>query len=286
MCVAALGTDTGGSVRIPSALCGLVGLKPTLGVVPTAGMIHLSHTCDVIGPMTSCVADAATLFQCMGAVEASVAPLDWSSIRLGVPKDGYFCGEMDPDVRAAMAKTVAACRDKGATIVDLEHFEALDGIVPNGFATVLPESGFHFLDYMATVPGANPSDILAKLGPDVAGPIGSQIGESAQPIPGHAYLKAVRTYRDQLIAGFAQWHASVDAVLVPTTVIPAFNIAGEHKEDTFNTLVRHTFASNLTGLPSITIPMGRTKDNLPMGAMLIGKANDEAQLLSIAAKME
>lgn len=302
LCAGALGTDTGGSIRIPSALCGCVGLKPTLGRVGRGGMMYLSSTFDCIGPITRSAEDAALMLAAIAGpderdVEASDKAIPdytpqtsgWEGIRLGVPRP-FFYEDNDPAVADALEQALNKMAEAGAELVELS-IDDVAAAVPPGFAIVLTETIHLMNDYLSQVdPPLNVADILDQLGPDVAGVMGSQIGsESAAPVPGYAYLDAVRTFRHAFQAQMAAALDGVDALVIPTTPLPAAPIGDDAETmlngrmgDTFGTFVRYTFFVSIAGLPAITVPAGSNAAGLPIGMQFVGKPWHEATLLRLA----
>lgn len=302
LCAGAIGTDTGGSIRIPSALCGCVGLKPTLGRVGRGGLMYLSSTCDCIGPIARSAEDAALILSAIAGPDvrdpdASTEPVPaytpreatgWQGVRLGVPRR-FFYEDNDPAVARALEAALERMAGAGAELVDVT-VEGLEGIVPAGFAVVLAETVHLLGGYLRAVePSVTLADVLDRLGPDVRNILGSQVGPGATPIPGYAYLDAVRTFRRAFQAHMAAALRDVDALVVPTTPLPAAPIGDDAETmlngrlvETFGTFIRYTFLVNMAGLPAISVPAGRTEAGLPIGMQFIGHPWQEARLLGLA----
>jgi aspartyl-tRNA(Asn)/glutamyl-tRNA(Gln) amidotransferase subunit A len=290
LCVAALGTDAGGSVRIPAALCGVVGLKPTHGRVPIRGCLGASNpTVDHIGPMTRTVSDAALLLRVLAGSDsrdpttAHVPPLvdDFglsrpiADLRVGVPVDHYF-DHLDSEVESAVRAAIAWLADLGATLVDVslpDHAILLDAM--SGMA------GDRVVYYQPWLRSR-----LADFGYDVQASL-----LAAQFIPAADHALALRARR-----AFAElYHAAfqgIDLLATPTVVSPAYPIDEADQptdptppKDKIN-LVQNTLPSNRTGRPAISLPAGFTSDGLPIGLQLIGRPFDEATLLRAAAAYE
>lgn len=304
LCAGALGSDTGGSIRIPSALCGCVGLKPTLGRVGRGGMMSLSSTFDCIGPITRTAEDAALILAAIAGPDerdahASDQPIPdytpqtsgWEGVRLGVPRP-FFYEDNDPAVAEALEQALNKMADAGAELVELS-IDDVGGATPAGFAVVLTETIHLMNDYLGQLDppfNLNVADILDQLGADVAGVLGSQVAsEGAAPVPGYAYLDAVRTFRHAFQAKMAAALDGVDALVIPTTPLPAAPIGDDAETmlngrmlDTFGTFIRYTFFASIAGLPAITVPAGTNAAGLPIGMQLVGKPWDEATLLRLA----
>jgi aspartyl-tRNA(Asn)/glutamyl-tRNA(Gln) amidotransferase subunit A len=293
---AALGTDAGGSVRIPAALCGVVGLKPTHGLVPVRGGIAFGNpTVDHIGPLARSVCDAALLLSLMAGPDdrdpttvagppadylaAALAGLkapDLSGLRIGVPDTWYFA-PIDPEVEAAVRAAIARLGELGARVeeVALADHEALFA----GTAALAAEALVKHGRWMRTR--------LADYGEDVRSRLLAN-----QLIPASDYAKALRARR-LLRQRYDAALARVDLLAAPTVPVVAPTIA-EAEADSFpagsgtadaGILSRNTRPANLTGLPAVSVPCGLVRD-LPVGLMLIGRAFEEERLLRTAAAYE
>ena len=290
MCLAALGTDAGGSVRIPAALCGIVGLKQTHGLVPIRGCLGASNpTVDHIGPLTRSVADAALVLQAIAGSDPrdptteNVPPLPdnldldggIAGLRIGIPTVHYFDG-LDPEVEGVVRAAIAELGRLGASLVDVsipDHAVLLDGLAGLGAERLV----YHG-HWMRTRLSDYSLDVQASL-------------LAAQLIPAADYAMALRVRRlfaERYQAVFRQ----VDLLATPTVITPAFPIA-DAEITTADSLLketpplaRNTRPANLTGLPAISLPAGFTSSGLPVGLQLIGPAFGEAKLLRAAAAFE
>jgi len=304
LAAAAIGTDTGGSIRIPAALCGCVGLKPTWGRVGRGGLMYLSSTLDCIGPITRNAEDAALILAAIAGSagnderdsDASTLPVpdytpqetNWQGVRLGVPRS-HFYQDNDPSVAQVLDAALGKMDAAGAELIDVA-IDDIPGSVPHGFAIVFAET-IHLLgEYLCQLdPPLQIADILGQLGPDVAGVLGSQVGEDAAPMPAHAYLDAVRVFRPAFQAKLNAALQDIDALVVPATPIPAAPIGEDAEtmvngrmEQTFATFIRHTFFANIAGLPAVTVPAGKNAAGLPVGMQFVGKHWQESGLLKLA----
>ena len=307
LCAGALGTDTGGSVRIPAALCGVVGLKPTLGRVGRGGMMYLSLSRDAVGPITRTVADSALLLRALAGADprdpgASSRPApdyaafsrgDLKGKRFGLPRK-YFFDDLHRDTAAAMDQAVAAIRGLGGEVREVE-VKNMDIATPTGFSIVLAEAVWHMENYLAAFdPGATIDKYLSQLGPDVQGALGSQKGTpNAKPVPGHVYVKALHEDRRRMIAGFEQAMRGVDALVLPTTSLPAAKIGDDaetelngKKVNTFLTFIRNCDPVSVVGYPAISVPAGMSADGLPIGLQIVARPWAEMDLLAIAHAFE
>jgi len=302
LCSAGLGTDTGGSVRIPSALCGCVGIKPTLGRVNTSGMMGLSWTCDVSGPIARSVADAALMLQIMSAradapnvgddLAALPELLDDTTALKGMKiglAGGFFAIDNDPEVDASVAAVARILESHGASIIDVEVPD-IELAVPAGFAIVVPEAIYLTERYWRGIdPGLRVADQLENFGADVKAVFAGELGKAAEPVPAHIYLEALKDHRQRICNGFEVALEEVDLLLTPTTPCPAVPIAEDAEMilngvpvDTFSTFIRYTFGVSLAGLPAISVPGGQTGDGLPTGVQFIGRPWGEAKLIEAA----
>ena len=291
LCAGSLGTDTGGSIRIPAAFCGIVGLKATHGRVSLFGVTPLAWSLDHIGPMTRTVKDAALMLQALAGYDARdlvscntpvadyTAKLtgDLTGLRLGVPKQ-FFAEYTDPEVTRAFTAAVAVLRSLGARIEEVE-LPALDDawstiaqVILNGEANAWHEP------YLATQAADYGSGVRKFL----------ERGKSTGAVD---YVRAQRAklqlYRD-MDAAFA----NIDALLTPGELVPpplhdARTATINGREVSLMTaLISATCPFNLTGQPALTVPCGFTVNQLPLALQIVGKAFDEATVLQIGHAYE
>ncbi len=307
LCAASLGTDTGGSIRQPAAMCGVVGLKPTYGRVSRYGLIAFASSLDQIGPLCRTVEDAALLLE----VIAGHDPADSTSIpeaapawragltagagldgvRIGLPEE-YFQAGVDPEVAAAVRAAIAQLEAAGATTrpISLPHTEHALAV----YYLIAPaEASSNLARYDGIRFGARaPADDLYGLychsrgqgfGDEVKRRI--MLGTFALRAGYYDayYLKASRV-RTLIKRDFDRAFEEVDVILSPTTPTPAFRI-GEKTADPLAMYLADVFtlSCNLAGLPGLSVPCGFTGAGLPIGMQLIGKPLDEAALLRVAA---
>jgi Asp-tRNA(Asn)/Glu-tRNA(Gln) amidotransferase A subunit family amidase len=307
LCAAAIGTDTGGSVRIPAALCGVVGLKPTLGNVGRGGMMYLSFTRDVIGPITRSVLDSAVMLEVIAGndsrdPESTSYPvphyLDYISASLkgkkfGVPRK-YFFEVIDPDTEQVMEEAIREIKNLGGTVKEVE-VQHMDLATPTGFNIVLAECIYLIEDYLKGFdPEATIDKYLNQFGPDVKGVLGSQKGmPDSKPVPGYVYAKSRREDRNLMIAGFKEALSGLDGLLLPTTPLPAAKIGDDvetelvgKKVNTFLTFIRNCDPVSVVGYPAISVPAGYSKTGLPIGLQIVARPWEEGKLLSMAYAFE
>jgi indoleacetamide hydrolase len=288
----AIGTDTGASVRLPAALCGVVGFRPTVGRYPGAGIVPISHTRDTAGPLTRSVADAALLDGVMAGGASALSSVDLRGLRLGVPRRGFFSGG-EPGVLAAMERALSTLTAAGVLLIETE----VDGLGPLneaiGFPVALYEMVQDLTAYLASAGyGLTLADVAAQIGsPDVAGIVGSQLGDQAMPRA--AYDQALRL-RPRLQAAYAECFArhKLDALVFPTALLTARPIGDDdtvellgQRVPTFATYIRNVDPGSNAGIPGISLPVGLA-GGLPVGLELDGPAGSDRHLLAVAAAIE
>jgi len=288
LCFGSIGTDTGGSIRIPAALCGIVGLKPTIGRVNTDGTIPLSPKLDCVGPLARSVQDAALLLEPI-LVRAKDEPrlsLTGTSssqkqkFKLGLP-DEFFFDIISSDVLRAFQAALHSLCKLGAKIKNVS-IPLLQETENAGNQIAWPEAT-HYHQQAGWFPAR-----AAEYGEDVRTRL-----EMGTKVSAAGYLEALEL-RDKFIQ---QLHlvmadAGVDALVVPTTPISAPLIneettrVNEKDHSTRALLLRNNRPASLAGVPAISIPCGFTPDGLPVGLQLIGAVTDELLLLHIAHAFE
>ena len=278
MALATLGTDTGGSIRIPAAACGIVGLKPTLGEIPTDGVVPLSGTLDHVGPLTADVLDAWHLFHALVGRPASrplTAP-PAASLRFAVPRR-YFCDLLDDEVRGRFEHALETLRKAGARIEDADIPHA-DRIVPIYLHIVLSDAAAYHASTLDTMGDRYTAAVRLRL-------------EMGRYILAEDYVRALAG-REALRREVNAALAGHDALVLPTLPIPAPPLGastlrvGSHEEPVRNLMLRLTQLFNLTGHPAISIPCGRTSAGLPCGIQFVAQAQQTDQLLAIALAAE
>jgi aspartyl-tRNA(Asn)/glutamyl-tRNA(Gln) amidotransferase subunit A len=294
LCFGSLGSDTGGSIRIPSSLCGIVGLKPTTGRVSLRGVVPLSWNLDHAGPMARRVEDAARLLQ----IVAGYDPDDSASLpvpvddydgrikegvkgwRIALASDEYF-NQADPQVLAAVQAAaqvfeslgahVTAVPFPGASLATAQIVTVQQSALANSQMTTSDGAAFH-RERLQEHPEGFGEDVLKRL-------------QQGAALTSSEYILARRTQalvKRQFERFFEHW----DILLTPTTPITAPLIAGPDALEQARLLTRFTSPFNLSGLPAISIPCGFTKDNLPVGLQLVSRPWAEADLLRAAYSYE
>ncbi len=288
LCCASVGTDTGGSIRIPAALCGVVGLKPTLHHVSDDGVIPLSPSLDCTGPLARSASDAAILLRAVagpgifpgGPWSARKALPKPQKIRFGLPKE-FFFDVISPEVRTAFDAALKNLRKLSTQIKEIS-IPSLNITEEAGNQIAWPEAT-HFHQQSGWFP-----KYAADYGEDVRGRL-----EMGGKIFATVYLEGL-ALRERFIHELSSKmrDAGVDALVVPTTPIPAPLIGEETSriaEKDYPAralLLRLNRPANLAGVPAISIPCGFTPSNLPLGLQFIGLHTSELTLLQIAHSYE
>ncbi|HXW04836.1 MAG TPA: amidase [Vicinamibacterales bacterium] len=276
MCFGALGTDTGGSIRIPSAVCGTVGLKPSLGEVSLEGVLPLSTTLDHIGPMTRSVQDAALMFEAMaGPSNAPAAPAE-GSLRFGVLRP-YFCDRLDSGVREALDEACTQLARAGHEVLEaaVEHADITADVYLH---IVLPEAAWYHGPLLDRSAGQYSPGVRIRL-------------EMGRYVLAEDYVRAMHL-RDELRRQVDRALEDVDALLLPSLAIPAPLLGastvavGGHQEPVRALMLRLTQLFNITGHPALALPGKPGADGLPRGLQLVGKARQTRRLLSVGMAVE
>jgi aspartyl-tRNA(Asn)/glutamyl-tRNA(Gln) amidotransferase subunit A len=287
---AALGSDTGGSIRMPAHFCGVTGLKTTWGRISRAGAMPLSQSLDTVGPLARTVEDCALLLGLMAGADpedptASTAPVpdymaatttSLKGIKIGVPT-GFYVDDLDPEVARILDDTIAVLKREGADIVKVELPDQRQLTAASQLVLAVEAAAFH-KRWLIERPQDYGPQVLMRL-------------QNGLAIPGVTYLEALR-WRGAALAAHIAATAGVDAVLAPVAPVAAPTLAecdvgnGPGAEAVIQRLTRFTRPINYLGLPSLSIPSGFTKSGLPVGMQLIGRSFDEATLLGIGAAFQ
>ncbi|MDA3857670.1 MAG: amidase [Roseovarius sp.] len=291
MVPAALGSDTGGSIRIPASLCGCVGFKPTFGLIGRSGIVPHSWSLDHAGPLTASVADAALMVEAMagpdsrdpGSANRPSVPLMPSlaagaeGLRVGICRNHFFDGLM-PEVEASVEAAINGLGRAGAEIVEFEVPELAYGLGAIFAIELASSTAYHDQRLQ--------SGLVADFAPDVR-----LLVEMGRLVSGADYVQAER-YRRLLGERFASVFDKVDVIVGPTMPLTAWRV-GEREvmidaqaESVLAVSWRLTYPWNLLGLPAITLPCGTDSDGLPIGLQIAGPAFGEARLLQAAAVSE
>jgi aspartyl-tRNA(Asn)/glutamyl-tRNA(Gln) amidotransferase subunit A len=277
MSLAALGTDTGGSIRIPAALCGVVGLKPTFGRVSTRGVVPLSWNLDHVGPITRTARDAARMLSVLAGFDphdpASVdIPAEDYSAHLGdgihgwrvAMASGDYVENVDPEIHAAVEAAGSVFKELGARLEKVEASWLADMALANSRMTQADGAAFHRK--------------RLEMHPELFGVDVRQRLEDGRALTSSEYSLARRVQVESR-RYFEQFFEKYDLLILPTTPIPAPLIEGTQAIQAARQLTRFTAPFNLAGLPALSVPCGFTGNNLPIGLQIISKHWGEAKVL-------
>ncbi|WP_396436801.1 indoleacetamide hydrolase [Limnohabitans sp.] len=291
MVPAALGTDTGASVRLPAALCGVVGFRPSTGRYSSQGILHLSPTKDTVGPMARCVADVAWLDGLLAKDRLHMPNLSLKGLRLGIPRGDFFEGA-DPQVLAVIELALETLVSEGVVCLTLDVPDLKQHNEATGSTLVMFEM-MQSLPAYAKAQGLTLDALLAGVGsPDVALLLSRQLGHGRVTATAYA---AAQARRQKLQIAYARHFADhrLDALAFPTCPMTAPPIGHDELVDlhgqavpTFKTLIRNTDPGSNAGLPGISLPAGLTAEGLPVGLELDGALGTDRHLLAVAAAIE
>ena len=291
---AGLGTDTGGSVRIPASLCGICGLRPSSGRYSGTGIVPISTTNDTAGPLARDVADLALLDGVITGDNAPLASIDLTDLRLGIPVE-HFWRDIDPQTAAVMEAFLDTLRSAGITLIEerIAGFEAARAAMGRGVTRqevriALP----HYLDVSGS--GIDIQTLIDEIGsPDVREFIGQMFAGQESSA---ADLQAFReVHRPRYQAVYANYFADnrLDAALFPATPLPARPIGQDAEVElngrqvpTFRTFARNSGPAPAAGIPGLVIPAGLSATGLPIGAELDGPVMSDRRLLAIGAAIQ
>ncbi|MEV8476306.1 amidase [Streptomyces sp. NPDC051173] len=286
-----LGTDTGGSIRVPAALNGVVGLKPTYGLVPRPGVTSLSWSLDHVGPITRTVEDAALVLSVLAGHDprdpaSLVAPradyrpgagADLAGLRVGVPRNYYF-DHVDAEVEATVRHAIDQLQALGAQLVEVE-IPMTRYIQATQWGLMVPEATAYHEQTLRTVPELYQADVRILL-------------EAGQLMPAGDYLHAQRS-RTLMRQAWAGLLDEVDVIAAPS--VPATAVAADEEvitwpdgtvENVSDAYVRLSAPANITGVPSLSVPVGLDAAGLPVGMQLLGRPLGESVLLRVGHAYE
>ncbi len=273
---ASLGSDTGGSIRIPASFNGVVGFKPTFGVVPLEGALHLSMTCDHAGPITQNVADVHAVLEVLAARDFPIQTLETpKNLKFGVPR-AWLEGRLGVDVRTDFESLLEQLRAAGATVVDLNPRD-LELASPSYTPIVRAEAAFVHREALKAGGHGFSEGVLAPL----------QAGSS---ITANEYLEA-RALRRQVRSGLETALNACDALILPAAPLPApkrgtTHVTLESGTATHrNAFLELTAPFSLVGLPTLSMPFTKI-DGLPVGLQIVGARGSDAHVLEIGLMLE
>jgi aspartyl-tRNA(Asn)/glutamyl-tRNA(Gln) amidotransferase subunit A len=287
---AALGSDTGGSIRMPAHFCGVTGLKTTYGRISRFGAMPLSQSLDTVGPLARTAEDCALLLALMAGADgedptSSTAPIpdyvaataaSLKGLKVGVPT-AFYVDELDPEVARALDETILVLKREGADIVKVELPDQRQLTAACQLVLAVEAAAYH-KRWLIERPQDYGPQVLMRL-------------QNGLAIPGVSYLEAMR-WRGPALAAHVAATSAVDVVIAPVAPVPAPTIAESDvgnspgAEAVIQRLTRFTRPINYLGLPSLAVPSGFTAKGLPMAMQLIGRSFDEATLLTIGAAFQ
>lgn len=288
---AGMGTDTGGSIRIPAAVCGVVGLKPTYGRVPRRGLTSLSWSLDHAGPLARTAEDAAIMLNHVAGYDAAdpasvdvpvpdyTAALtgDITGLRIGVPTN-YFTDNVNPEVTARAAAAVAQLAELGAIVREVE-IPMAEAILATEWGLLVPEASAYHQQMLRERGHLYTDEVRTFL-------------EAGELVLATDYIKALRV-RTLIRAAFKDLYEGIDVLVAPTVTSPALPLddlevtwPDGSTEGATITYVRLSAPGNVTGLPALSMPSGFTEDGLPTGIQIIGRPFDEATVLNVGHAYE
>ena len=287
---AALGSDTGGSIRMPAHFCGVTGLKTTVGRISRAGAMPLSQSLDTVGPLARSAEDCALLLGLMAGADpedptAAGGPLpDYlaaarqpiKGLAVGIPR-AFYIDDLDPEIARILDDTIAVLRHEGVNIVEVDLPDQRQLSAACQLVLAVEAAAFH-KRWLIERPQDYGPQVLMRL-------------QNGLAIPAISYLEAMR-WRGPALAAHLAAVAGVDAVIAPVAPVAAPTIAASDvgnspdAEAVIQRLTRFTRPINYLGLPSLAIPAGFTAGGLPVGVQLVGRPFDEAMLLRIGAGLQ
>jgi Asp-tRNA(Asn)/Glu-tRNA(Gln) amidotransferase A subunit family amidase len=292
-----LGSDTGGSVRIPASVNGVYGLRPTTGRYSQVGITPLSSTRDTAGPIGKGIADLVLVDAVITGHGGEITGTPASEIRLGIPTNFYFEGvekAVDEVIRTALQKIATA----GVTLVEV----ALPGLAELQQASGAPIRGYEggplLTAYLEdrTDNYTSLGDLIAAIGTPSVKAVFAGLESGENPVSQEDYLHAINVERPRLQKLYADTFSNndIDAIVFPTTIATAKPIAGSDAEigvdgkmvPTFPTFIHNTSPGSLAGIPGVTLPAGLATDGLPVGLGLDGPEGSDTTLLAIALTIE
>ena len=305
LCLAALGTDTGGSVRQPAAFCGVIGLKPTYGRVSRHGIISYASSFDQVGPITKGVEDAAILLEVIAGPDQydstasskavpsySLATKSNKNFKIAYLSEALHSEGLDPEIKQAFEKSIAVLREAGH-VVEPVSFELLEYVVPTYYILTMAEASSNLARYDGVHFGyrsGRSSDLESTyktsrsegFGPEVKRRIvlGTFVLSAGYYDAYYAKAQKVRRLiRDKTNDILKEY----DFIMLPTAPSPAFTIGEESDDPVVNYLADiFTVQASLAGIPAISLPAGNNKNGLPLGIQFLGKRFGEGDLLNFS----
>ncbi len=307
LCVASLGSDTGGSVRQPAAFCGVTGLKPTYGRVSRSGLVAFASSLDQIGPVAKSAKDCAILLDAISGADPMdmtsresepVAPLMGRPVEgtvIGVPKE-FFGEGLNPEIRAAVEEAIKKFEEMGCVMKEVS-MPSLPYAIPAYYLIASAEASSNLARYDGVRYGHLSKEgenfdqrLVATRNEGFGNEVKRRILLGTYALSSgyfDAYYKKASLLRRRIRKEYEEIFKVCDCILTPTTPEPAFKI-GSHSEDPTELYLAdiYTVTVNIAGLPAVSTPCGYTKEGLPIGMSLVGKAFADGEILNLADAFE
>jgi len=288
-----LGTDTGGSCRIPAALCGVVGFRPSTNRYSAEGVVPISHTRDTVGTIAKSVSDVCLFDSVMSNSQFKEKKMPLNTITLGIPKEVFF-DNLEPVVEKVVQSQLKTLESAGVKLREISMSDIWSHNEAFGFPVALYEVMRDLPKYLARyVSGLKFEELVEGIGsPDVAGVFSSQMGEDA--MPKEAYDAAMNIHRPKMLEIYETTFKAnnLNAIIFPTTPLTARNIGEDETVDlngvqvpTFPTYIRNTDLGSNIGAPGISLPCNVESD-LPIGIEFEGMPGGDNELLSLSKSIE
>ena len=295
LAVAGLGSDTGGSCRIPAALCGVVGFRPTLHRYSQVGIVPISSTRDTPGPFARTVEDVMLLDSVCAVRKQPREQISLKGLRLGVPRK-YFYEDLDPELAPVAEAALEALRDAGVVLIEADLADVGTLNDQAGMAVAMYEQSRELGAYLNRADsGITAREVISQIaGPMERERLLAQL-DPATAVSSEMYQAAIGVHRPALQRAYAEYFEAhnVAALVVPTTPLPARPIGQDETVElngkqvpTFLTFIRNTDSQSVAGLPGLSVPAALTAGGLPVGMEFVGPANTDARVLAIGEGYE
>ncbi|HXP52674.1 MAG TPA: Asp-tRNA(Asn)/Glu-tRNA(Gln) amidotransferase subunit GatA, partial [Bacteroidia bacterium] len=307
LCLAALGSDTGGSIRQPASFCGVVGMKPTYGRVSRYGLLAYASSFDQVGPLTNNVEDAALILEVMAgkdeydstlsqkpvpAYSSELKKVDTKKLRIAYLKDCVEHTGLDPEIRAQLEKTISDLKKQGH-VVEPASFPLTDYAVPSYYVLTTAEASSNLSRYSGINYGHRSSkatDLESTYKKSRTEGFGKEVKRRIMLgtfVLSSGYFDAYYSKAQKVRRLFSEQTEAIlkdyDLILLPSTPGTAF-LFGQNDQDPVKMYLEDIFTvqANITGLPAISLPLGKHSNGLPFGVQLMGKRHDELTLLAFS----
>jgi mandelamide amidase len=287
--------DTCGSIRVPAALCGIAGLRPTTGRYPSAGVMPLTPLFDAVGPHARTVADLALFDSVLTGDFSPLAEVSPRAVRLAISRHAYFT-DLDPEVERVANEAARKLEDAGVTIVETEVAGLVERVEAANFPIICHDTMpmiSRYLDEQGA--GVTFAELLAAVGDNIHESLKARTPGGRLWVSDEAYAQARDVHRPALQRAFAECFRATgaSAVVYPTTLVPATPIGEDQdveirgRRTAFRTaMARNVAPASCAGLPALVLPAGLTRDGLPVGLEFAGAAGNDRALLALGRTLE